>query len=96
MAEEVYARDLKSLGETHASSSLVLGIQFMKVEIECRGSYKKIFEFLKTVAKTGMLVMSKWESDVTIITIECDKNQYEYVTSILDELKSSEFRFVLR
>ena len=68
----------------------------MKVEIECRGSYKKIFEFLKTVAKTGMLVMSKWESDVTIITIECDKNQYEYVTSILDELKSSEFRFVLR
>ena len=68
----------------------------MKLEIECRGSYKKIFEFLKTVAKTGMLVMSKWESDVTIITIECDKNQYEYVTSILDELKSSEFRFVLR
>ena len=68
----------------------------MKVEIECRGSYKKIFEFLKTVAKTGMLVMSKWESDVTIITIECDKNQYDYVTSILDELKSSEFRFVLR
>ena len=43
-----------------------------------------------------MLVMSKWESDVTIITIECDKNQYEYVTSILDELESSEFRFVLR
>ena len=68
----------------------------MKVEIECRGSYKKIFEFLKIVAKTGMLVISKWESDVTIITIECDKNQYEYVTSILDELKSSEFRFVLR
>ena len=68
----------------------------MKVEIECRGSQKKIFEFLKTVAKTGMLVMSKWESDVTIITMECDKNQYEYVTSILDELKSSEFRFVLR
>lgn len=68
----------------------------MKVEIECRGSYKEIFEFLKIVAKTGMLVMSKWESDVTIITIECDKNQYEYVTSILDELKSSEFRFVLR
>ena len=68
----------------------------MKLEIECRGSYKKIFEFLKIVAKTGMLVMSKWESDVTIITIECDKNQYEYVTSILDELKSSEFRFVLR
>ena len=68
----------------------------MKVEIECRGSYKKIFEFLKTVAKTGMLVMSRWESDVTIIMIECDKNQYEYVTSILDELKSSEFRFVLR
>lgn len=51
---------------------------------------------MKTVAKTSMLVMSKWESDVTIITIECDKNQYEYVTSILDELKSSEFRFVLR
>lgn len=68
----------------------------MKLEIECRGSYKEIFEFLKIVAKTGMLVMSKWESDVTIITIECDKNQYEYVTSILDELKSSEFRFVLR
>lgn len=68
----------------------------MKLEIECRGSYKKIFEFLKTVAKTSMLVMSRWESDVTIITIECDKNQYEYVTSILDELKSSEFRFVLR
>ena len=68
----------------------------MKLEIECRGSYKKIFEFLKTIAKTGMLVMSRWESDVTIITIECDKNQYEYVTSILDELKSSEFRFVLR
>ena len=68
----------------------------MKLEIECRGSYKKIFEFLKTVAKTGMLVISKLESDVTIITIECDKNQYEYVTGILDELKSSEFRFVLR
>lgn len=68
----------------------------MKLEIECRGSYKKIFEFLKTVAKTGMLVMSKWESDVTVITIECDKNRYDYVTSILDELKSSEFRFVLR
>ena len=68
----------------------------MKLKIECRGSYKKIFEFLKTVAKTSMLVMSRWESDVTIITIECDKNQYEYVTSILDELKSSEFRFVLR
>ena len=68
----------------------------MKLEIECRGSYKKIFEFLKKKKKTGMLVMSKWESDVTIITIECDKNQYEYVTSILDELKSSEFRFVLR
>ena len=68
----------------------------MKLEIDCRGSQKKIFEFLKTVAKTGMLVMSKWESDVTSITIECDKNQYEYVTSILDELKSSEFRFVLR
>ena len=43
-----------------------------------------------------MLVMSKWESDVTIITMECDKNQYDYVTGILDELKSSEFRFVLR
>ena len=68
----------------------------MKVEIECRGSHKKIFEFLKTVAKTGMLVMSRWESDVTIIIMECDKNQYDYVTSILDELKSSEFRFVLR
>ena len=68
----------------------------MKLEIECRGSYKKIFQFLKIVAKTGMLVMSKWESDVTIITMECDKNQYDYVTSILDELKSSEFRFVLR
>lgn len=68
----------------------------MKLEIECRGSYKEIFEFLKTIVKTGMLVMSRWESDVTIITIECDKNQYEYVTSILDELKSSEFIFVLR
>ena len=68
----------------------------MKLEIECRGSYKEIFEFLKIVAKTSMLVMSKWESDVTIITIECDKNQYEYVISILDELKSSKFRFVLR
>lgn len=68
----------------------------MKVEIECRGSYKKIFEFLKTVAKTGMLVMSKWESDVTIITIDCDKNKYDYVISILGELKSSEFKFVLR
>ena len=68
----------------------------MKLEIDCRGSQKKIFEFLKTVAKTGMLVMSKWESDVTSITIECYNNQYEYVTSILDELKSSEFRFVLR
>ena len=68
----------------------------MKVEIECRGSYKKIFEFLKTVAKTGMLVMSRWESDVTIITIECDKNQYEYVTSILDGLECREFTFVLR
>ena len=68
----------------------------MKLGIECRGSQKKIFEFLKTVAKTSMLVMSKWESDVTLITIECDKNQYDYVTSILDELKSSEFRFVLR
>ena len=56
----------------------------MKLGIECRGSQKKIFEFLKTVAKTGMLVMSKCESDVTSITIECDKNQYEYVTSILD------------
>ena len=68
----------------------------MKLEIECRGSYKEIFELLKIVAKTGMLVMSKWESDVTIITIECDKNRYDYVTSILDELKSSEFKFVLR
>ena len=68
----------------------------MKAEIECKGSHKKIFDFLKTVAITSILVMSKWESDVTIITIECDKNQYEYVTSILDELKSSEFRFVLR
>ena len=68
----------------------------MKVEIKCRGSYKNIFEFLKTVAKTGMLVMSKWESDVTIITIECDKNQYDYVTSILDELKCQEFKFVLK
>ena len=66
----------------------------MKVEIECKGSHKKIFDFLKTVAITSIFVMSKWESDVTIITIECDKNQY--VTSILDELKSSEFRFVLR
>ena len=68
----------------------------MKLEIECKKKKKKIFEFLKTVAKTSMLVMSRWESDVTIITIECDKNQYEYVTSILDEFKSSEFRFVLR
>ena len=68
----------------------------MKLGIECRGSQEKTFEFLKTVAKTGMLVMSKWESDVTIITMECDKNQYDYVTGILDELKSSEFRFVLR
>ena len=68
----------------------------MKVEIECRGSYKKIFEFLKTVAKTGMLVMSRWESDVTITMIECDKNQYDYVTSILDELKCQEFKFILK
>ena len=68
----------------------------MKVEIECKGSYKKIFDFLKTVAKTGMLVMSKWESDVTIITIECDKNQYDYVTGILDELECREFKFVLK
>ena len=68
----------------------------MKLEIECKGSYKKIFEFLKIVAKTGMLVMSRWESDVTIITIECDKNQYEYVTSILDELECREFKFVLK
>ena len=68
----------------------------MRLEIECRGSDKKIFEFLKTVAKTGMLVMSRWESDVTIITIECDKNQYEYVTSILDELECREFKFILR
>lgn len=68
----------------------------MKVEIECKGSHKKIFDFLKTVAKTGMLVMSRWESDVTIITMECDKNQYDYVTSILDELKCQEFKFVLR
>ena len=68
----------------------------MKVEIECRGSYKKIFDFLKTVAKTGMLVMSRWESDVTIIMIECDNKQYENIIRILDELKSSEFTFVLR
>lgn len=68
----------------------------MKVEIECRGSYRKIFEFLKTVAKTGMLVMSRWESDVTIIMIECDNKQYENIIRILDELKSSEFTFVLR
>ena len=68
----------------------------MKVEIECRGSYKKIFDFLKTVAITGMLVMSRWESDVTIITIECDYKQYENIIRILDELKSSEFTFVLR
>ena len=68
----------------------------MKVEIECRGSYNKIFDFLKTVAKTGMLVMSRWESDVTIITIECDNKQYENIIRILDELKSSEFTFVLR
>lgn len=68
----------------------------MKLGIECRGSQKKIFEFLKTVAKTGMLVMSKWESDVTIITIECDKNQYDYITSILDELECREFKFVLK
>ena len=68
----------------------------MKLEIECRGSYKKIFEFLKIVAKTGMLVMSKWESDVTIITMECDNSKYENIICILDELKSSEFKFVLR
>ena len=68
----------------------------MKVEIECRGSYKKTFEFLKTVAKTGMLVMSKWESDVTIIMIECDNKQYDYVTSILNELECIEFKFVLK
>ena len=68
----------------------------MKVEIECRGSYKKIFEFLKTIAKTGMLVMSRWESDVTIIMIECDNKQYDYVTSILDELECQEFKFVLK
>lgn len=68
----------------------------MKVEIECKGSHKKIFDFLKTVAKTGMLVMSKWESDMTVITIECDNSQYENIICILDELKSSEFRFVLR
>ena len=68
----------------------------MKVEIECKGSYKKIFDFLKTVAKIGMLVMSRWESDMTVITIECDNSQYENIICILDELKSSEFRFVLR
>lgn len=68
----------------------------MKVEIECKGSYKKIFEFLKIVAKTGMLVMSRWESDVTIIIMECDNSQYENIICILDELKSSEFKFVLR
>ena len=43
-----------------------------------------------------MLVMSRWESDVTIITIECDKNRYDYVTSILDELECREFKFVLK
>ena len=43
-----------------------------------------------------MLVMSRWESDVTIITIECDNKQYENIIRILDELKSSEFTFVLR
>lgn len=68
----------------------------MKVEIECKGSHKKIFEFLKTVAITGILVMSRWESDMTVITIECDNSQYENIICILDELKSSEFRFVLR
>ena len=68
----------------------------MNVEIECRGSYKKIFDFLKTVAKTGMLVMSRWESDVTIIMIECDNKQYDYVTSILNELECREFKFILR
>ena len=68
----------------------------MKLEIECRGSYKKIFEFLKTVAITGILVMSRWESDMTVITIECNNSQYENIICILDELKSSEFRFVLR
>ena len=43
-----------------------------------------------------MLVMSRWESDMTVITIECDNSQYENIICILDELKSSEFRFVLR
>ena len=68
----------------------------MKVEIECKGSHKKIFDFLKTVAITGILVMSRWESDMTVITIECNNSQYENIICILDELESSEFRFVLR
>lgn len=68
----------------------------MKVEIECRGSYKNIYDFLRRIVTIDMLVYSRWESDVTIITIDCDKNQYEYVTSILDELECREFKFVLR
>lgn len=68
----------------------------MKLEIECRGSYKNIYDFLRRIVTIDMLVYSRWESDVTIITIDCDKNQYEYVTSILDELECREFKFVLR
>lgn len=68
----------------------------MKVNIECRGSYKKIYDFLRTVAKTGILVLSRWESDITIITITCDKSQYENITSILDGLKCREFKFILK
>lgn len=68
----------------------------MKVEIECRGSYKNIYDFLRRIVTIGMLVYSRWESDVILITIDCDKNQYEYVTSILDELECREFKFVLR
>lgn len=68
----------------------------MKVNIECKGSYKNIYNFLRTVAKTGLLVLSRWESDMTIITIHCDESQYENITSILDELKCREFKFVLR
>lgn len=68
----------------------------MKINIECRGSYKKIYDFLKTVAKTGILVLSRWESDMTTITITCDKSQYDNIISILDGLKCREFKFILK
>lgn len=98
--EQVDRIDLKSIGVTRRGSSPLSPKSIKtftgKVNIECRGSYKKIYDFLRTVAKTGILVLSRWESDKTIITITCDKSQYENITSVLDGLKCREFKFIIK